>query len=125
MVTERPGRRTWRKIFLAKWWQRRRTHLVLLVWAAIYLPGLGSLEIRGEEGRRAAGFHGRVRRCRLTPDRRRGARPRARLRLRYRRGLRHHLGERQGGVPDGSVTFRLEVGTARRLNVKKTDIYPP
>src|SRR5256714_12093395 len=52
MVTERPGRRTWRKIFLAKWWQRRRTHLVLLVWAAIYLPGLGSLEIRGEEGRR-------------------------------------------------------------------------
>ena len=48
----RPGRRTWRKIFLAKWWQRRRTHLVLLVWAAIYLPGLGSLEIRGEEGRR-------------------------------------------------------------------------
>ncbi|PYL99333.1 MAG: hypothetical protein DMF19_12730 [Verrucomicrobia bacterium] len=52
MVTERPGRRTWRKIFLAKWWQRRRTHVVLLVWAAIYLPGLGSLEIRGEEGRR-------------------------------------------------------------------------
>ncbi|PYL74860.1 MAG: hypothetical protein DMF27_13630, partial [Verrucomicrobia bacterium] len=52
MVMERPGRRTWRKIFLAKWWQRRRTHVVLLVWAAIYLPGLGSLEIRGEEGRR-------------------------------------------------------------------------
>ena len=25
---------------------------MLLVWAAIYLPGLGSLEIRGEEGRR-------------------------------------------------------------------------
>src|ERR1051325_4826012 len=25
---------------------------VLLVWAAIYLPGLGSLEIKGEEGRR-------------------------------------------------------------------------
>ncbi len=52
MHQPRPGRRTWRKIFLAKWWQRRRTHIVLLVWAAIYLPGLGSLEIRGEEGRR-------------------------------------------------------------------------
>jgi 4-amino-4-deoxy-L-arabinose transferase-like glycosyltransferase len=52
MHQPRPGRRTWRKIFIAKWWQRRRTHLVLLVWAAIYLPGLGSLEIRGEEGRR-------------------------------------------------------------------------
>src|SRR5438045_6416094 len=52
MVTERPGRRTWRKFFLARWWQRHRTHIVLLVWAAIYLPGLGSLEIRGEEGRR-------------------------------------------------------------------------
>ncbi len=52
MVTDRPGRRTWRKIFLEKWWQRRRTHIVLLVWAAIYLPGLGSLEIKGEEGRR-------------------------------------------------------------------------
>src|SRR5213082_1428895 len=52
MVTNRPGRRTWRKIFLARWWQRRRTHIVLFVWAAIYLPGLGSLEIKGEEGRR-------------------------------------------------------------------------
>src|SRR2546421_5022969 len=52
MIERGPGRRTGRKIFLAKWWQRRRTHLVLLVWAAIYLPGLGSLEIRGEEGRR-------------------------------------------------------------------------
>ncbi|PYK80716.1 MAG: hypothetical protein DME38_02405 [Verrucomicrobia bacterium] len=52
MVIDRPGRRTWRKIFLAKWWQRRRTHIVLFVWAAIYLPGLGSLEIKGEEGRR-------------------------------------------------------------------------
>src|SRR5438874_5110825 len=52
MHQPRPGRPTWRKIFLAKWWQRRRIHLVLLVWAAIYLPGLGSLEIRGEEGRR-------------------------------------------------------------------------
>lgn len=26
--------------------------IVLLIWAAIYLPGLGSLEIKGEEGRR-------------------------------------------------------------------------
>src|SRR5438876_5622280 len=52
MITDRPGRRTWRKIFLEKWWQRRRTHIVLFVWAAIYLPGLGSLEIKGEEGRR-------------------------------------------------------------------------
>ena len=26
--------------------------LVILCWAAIYLPGLGSLEIKGEEGRR-------------------------------------------------------------------------
>src|SRR6202045_147059 len=26
--------------------------VVLLVWPAIYLPGLGSLEIEGEEGRR-------------------------------------------------------------------------
>ncbi len=52
MVSDRPGRRTWRKIFLAKWWQRRRIHVVLFVWAAIYLPGLGSLEIKGEEGRR-------------------------------------------------------------------------
>ena len=26
--------------------------IVLLCWAAIYLPGLGSLEIKGEEGRR-------------------------------------------------------------------------
>ena len=26
--------------------------IVLLVWAAIYLPGLGSPEIKGEEGRR-------------------------------------------------------------------------
>ena len=25
---------------------------LLLVWAAIYLPALGSLEIKGEEGRR-------------------------------------------------------------------------
>src|SRR5216117_3369805 len=52
MHQPRPGRRTWRKIFLAKWWQRRRLHIVLLVWAAIYLPALGSLEIKGEEGRR-------------------------------------------------------------------------
>ena len=26
--------------------------LVLICWAAIYLPGLGSLELKGEEGRR-------------------------------------------------------------------------
>jgi len=26
--------------------------LVLTIWAAVYLPGLGSLEIKGEEGRR-------------------------------------------------------------------------
>jgi 4-amino-4-deoxy-L-arabinose transferase-like glycosyltransferase len=52
MASNRPGRRTWRKIFLEKWWQRRRIHIVLFVWAAIYLPGLGSLEIKGEEGRR-------------------------------------------------------------------------
>ena len=26
--------------------------IVLLCWAAIYLPALGSLEIKGEEGRR-------------------------------------------------------------------------
>ena len=26
--------------------------IVVLCWAAIYLPGLGSLEIKGEEGRR-------------------------------------------------------------------------
>ena len=52
MVIDRPARRTWRKIFLEKWWQRRRIHIVLFVWAAIYLPGLGSLEIKGEEGRR-------------------------------------------------------------------------
>ena len=26
--------------------------LVIVCWAAIYLPGLGSLEIKGEEGRR-------------------------------------------------------------------------
>ena len=26
--------------------------IILLVWAAIYLPALGSLEIKGEEGRR-------------------------------------------------------------------------
>lgn len=52
MTTDSPGRRTWRKIFLEKWWLRRRIHIVLFVWAAIYLPGLGSLEIKGEEGRR-------------------------------------------------------------------------
>src|SRR6266446_452694 len=44
--------RGWRQIFVSRFWQRRRTHIVLLVWAAIYLPALGSLEIKGEEGRR-------------------------------------------------------------------------
>src|SRR5437764_14725234 len=29
-----------------------RLLLVLVAWAAIYLPGLGTLEIKGEEGRR-------------------------------------------------------------------------
>lgn len=43
---------TWREIFRAQFWLRRRIHLVLFIWAAIYLPALGSLEIRGEEGRR-------------------------------------------------------------------------
>ena len=31
---------------------RRLVLFVVLCWAAIYLPGLGSLEIKGEEGRR-------------------------------------------------------------------------
>ena len=44
--------RGWRQIFVSRFWQRRRVHVVLLVWAAIYLPALGSLEIKGEEGRR-------------------------------------------------------------------------
>jgi 4-amino-4-deoxy-L-arabinose transferase-like glycosyltransferase len=43
---------SWREIFLARFWIRRHAHLVVLIWAAIYLPALGSLEIRGEEGRR-------------------------------------------------------------------------
>ncbi|MDQ6625267.1 MAG: glycosyltransferase family 39 protein, partial [Verrucomicrobiota bacterium] len=30
----------------------QRALIILLVWAAIYLPGLGTLEIKGEEGRR-------------------------------------------------------------------------
>ena len=47
--SERGG---WRQIFVSRFWQRRRLHLALLVWAAIYLPALGSLEIKGEEGRR-------------------------------------------------------------------------
>ncbi len=42
----------WRRIFRARFWQRRRAHLVVSIWAAIYLPALGSLEIHGEEGRR-------------------------------------------------------------------------
>src|SRR5436189_372970 len=32
--------------------QNRSLLIVLLVWAAIYLPALGSLAIKGEEGRR-------------------------------------------------------------------------
>lgn len=44
--------RGWREIFLARFWRRRRWHAVLLVWSLIYLPGLGSIEIKGEEGRR-------------------------------------------------------------------------
>src|SRR5205814_9818603 len=47
-----PARRRWRNIPPAKWWQRPSTPVVLLVWAGIYLPGLGSREIRGEERRR-------------------------------------------------------------------------
>src|SRR5438477_1687739 len=46
--SERGG---WRQIFVSRFWQRRRLHIVLVVWAAIYLPALGSLEIKGEEGR--------------------------------------------------------------------------
>src|SRR3982750_4700184 len=30
----------------------RRLLVIFAVWAAIYLPGLGTLEIKGEEGRR-------------------------------------------------------------------------
>ncbi len=51
-VMDEQPRRTWREIFLARFWLRRHAHLVLLIWAVIYLPALGSLEIRGEEGRR-------------------------------------------------------------------------
>jgi len=47
-----PEKRGWRQIFVSRFWQHRRLHIVLLVWAAIYLPALGSLEIKGEEGRR-------------------------------------------------------------------------
>ncbi|HEY2103210.1 MAG TPA: glycosyltransferase family 39 protein [Chthoniobacterales bacterium] len=50
-VTE-PKRPQWRELLTSHFWARRRLHLVLLVWAAIYLPALGSLEIKGEEGRR-------------------------------------------------------------------------
>lgn len=46
----KPG--DWRDFFVARFWLRRRLHLVLLIWAMVYLPGLGSLEIKGEEGRR-------------------------------------------------------------------------
>lgn len=45
-------RATWRDVLTARFWLHRRVHLVILIWAAIYLPGLGTLEIRGEEGRR-------------------------------------------------------------------------
>jgi len=52
-VTEQQAEsRGWRKLVSAHFWTRRRIHLVLIIWAAIYLPALGSLEIRGEEGRR-------------------------------------------------------------------------
>jgi 4-amino-4-deoxy-L-arabinose transferase and related glycosyltransferases of PMT family len=49
------GERTsfhWRDIFVAQFWRHRRVHAVVLIWAVIYLPGLGSVEIKGEEGRR-------------------------------------------------------------------------
>jgi 4-amino-4-deoxy-L-arabinose transferase-like glycosyltransferase len=52
MPDEPPQSCTWHEIFRARFWTRRHAHLVLLIWAAIYLPALGSLEIRGEEGRR-------------------------------------------------------------------------
>jgi 4-amino-4-deoxy-L-arabinose transferase-like glycosyltransferase len=52
MADVEPEQRGWRQIFVSRFWQHRRLHLVLLVWAAIYLPALGSLEIKGEEGRR-------------------------------------------------------------------------
>ncbi|MEP7071840.1 MAG: glycosyltransferase family 39 protein [Verrucomicrobiota bacterium] len=42
----------WREKIRAAFWRHRRVHLVLLVWAVCYLPGLGSVEIKGEEGRR-------------------------------------------------------------------------
>ena len=42
----------WRDIFATQFWRRRRVHTVLLIWAVIYLPALGSVEIKGEEGRR-------------------------------------------------------------------------
>jgi hypothetical protein len=51
-VMDEQPHQTWREIFFARFWLRRHAHLVLLIWAVIYLPALGSLEIRGEEGRR-------------------------------------------------------------------------
>ena len=44
--------RDWRENLRAAFWRHRRVHVVLLVWALCYLPGLGSVEIKGEEGRR-------------------------------------------------------------------------
>jgi 4-amino-4-deoxy-L-arabinose transferase-like glycosyltransferase len=38
--------------FPRRFWRHRRLHIVFIVWALIYLSGLGSIEIRGEEGRR-------------------------------------------------------------------------
>lgn len=52
MPEQRPPLPSWRGILQARFWSRRHAHLVILIWAAIYLPALGSLEIRGEEGRR-------------------------------------------------------------------------
>jgi len=52
MTEVEADQRGWRQVFVSRFWQRRRIHVVLLVWAAIYLPALGSLEIKGEEGRR-------------------------------------------------------------------------
>lgn len=42
----------WRRFFVARFWKHRRVHAVVIVWALVYLPGLGSIEIKGEEGRR-------------------------------------------------------------------------
>ncbi|MDQ2867757.1 MAG: glycosyltransferase family 39 protein [Verrucomicrobiota bacterium] len=52
MVEATERTRGWKAIFASHFWRRRRLHLVVLVWAIIYLPFLGSHEIQGEEGRR-------------------------------------------------------------------------